>query len=55
MVISCSELISLVTTVGKELVSHLLLHTTVENMIYRILKIIRDEYVAGQKVGKILN
>ncbi|KAK6639642.1 hypothetical protein RUM43_007915 [Polyplax serrata] len=42
------ELLSLVTYIGKDLVSNLPVHTTVENMVHRVLKIIRDEYVAGQ-------
>ncbi|KAL0269568.1 UNVERIFIED_CONTAM: hypothetical protein PYX00_007257 [Menopon gallinae] len=43
------ELISLVSGIGKKLVQLLPHQPTVENMVHRILKIIRDEYVAGQK------
>lgn len=48
---SFSQLISLVSGIGKKLVQLLPLQPTVENMVHRILKIIRDEYVAGQKVS----
>lgn len=51
----CSELLSLVTYIGKDLVSNLPVHTTVENMVHRVLKIIRDEYVAGQNVSTEMN
>ena len=41
------DLISLMKTCGKMLVTELPLHTSAENMVLRLLKIVRDEYTAA--------
>jgi len=46
----CRDLMALVNAEGKKLTKSLPLHASVGNMVRRILKIIREEYIATQQV-----
>lgn len=47
------DIIQILKAKGRELTKALPINASVGNMVRRILKIIREEYVSGQEVNKL--